>query len=79
MVMSCAFHTSQFVSASQPLFEICTRNTARNGILSFCDMERRKAKINSWKEDEDEIIRKIPIAMIEKYDSIGLTSKVLWL
>jgi hypothetical protein len=42
-------------------------------------MERRKAKINSWKEDEDEIIRKIPIAMIEKYDSIGLTSKVLWL
>ena len=27
-----------------------------------------KLKINSWKEDENEIIRKMSIAMIEKYD-----------
>ena len=35
----------KFVSALQPLFKIVTRNTARKGILSFYDMEKRKAKI----------------------------------
>ena len=35
----------KFVSALQPLFKIGTRNTARKGILSFYDMEKRKAKI----------------------------------
>ena len=37
------FH--KFVSALQPLFKIGTRNTARKGILSFYDMEKRKVKI----------------------------------
>jgi len=35
----------KFVSALQPLFKIGTRNTARKGILSFYNMEKRKAKI----------------------------------
>ena len=35
----------KFVSALQPLFKIGTRNTARKGVLSFYDMEKRKAKI----------------------------------
>jgi len=35
----------KFVSALQPLFKIGTRNTTRKGILSFHDMEKRKAKI----------------------------------
>jgi len=35
----------QFVSASQPLFKIGTRNTIRKGILNCYDVEKRKARM----------------------------------
>ena len=42
-----------------------TKYVTANIFPKVCEI---KLKINSWKEDENEIIRKMSIAMIEKYD-----------